>query len=605
MYETQIPDTETQAVPTKTRPLIARCYKYFCHPPTEAADAVRQQIELARDYYRASLDRCKSRRDQFRQRVEEIGDHVVRPLQEQLDQLVLEVVDLRKQKKQARAEARSRKVDTAEILAQIKAKEAEIDELRARLKEVRQARKTDPRWGEASTWNREQEKRDGIELRTEFGPRGRGLHFRNYLAVDAAVKTQLKKRLRDGSDFFYGCVGRWSTLVAGIGTSERIPVQQFMERGHSQIRLDPLPEGFWQRNHRQRRAVLRMQVGTKAAPAWAAFPILLDRPMPQDGLITEIRLIRDRGKRPGTHSWSAVFVVLEPVPEQRLYSREPVGIDVGWRLRKGGVRVAAVHVEGHDVELVLPDRIVSHFQHADGLRALVDDKHNEIRARLAQYWAEQAPPDWLREATANIALWRSTRHLAQVVHRWEHERYDGDEAAFAAASAWAETNGHLLEYAAGARRRATAQRNDTYRKWAARIAGLRRPIVIEDIDLGQISRRVEDGPEMPEAVRRIRHQVAPGLLLQAIQNAARHRGVPVLKEQAMGTSRISPCCDAELIIGDRTDLFRACSSCGAVWDQDYAAARILVRMGRERLRPETDPDGTGACRAPEGELVAA
>src|SRR5690606_30778465 len=117
-------------------------------------------------------------------------------------------------------------------------------------------------------------------------------------------------------------------------------------------------------------------------------------------------------------------------------------------------------------------------------------------------------------------------------------------------------------------------------------------------------RRVEDGPEMPEAVRRVRHVVAPGLLLQAIQNAARHRGVPVLKEQAMGTSRISPCCNAELIIGDRTDLFRTCSRCGAIWDQDYAAARILVRMGRNRLAPETDPDGTGAAQARQGQLVA-
>jgi hypothetical protein len=580
----------------KERPRIARCYKFFCLPPVEGAEAVRKQIELARDYYRASLTRCVARRDEFRRQVDEIGEDVVRPLQEELDRLILRVTGLRAEKREARAKARSKSADSAELQAQIRTTEDRIDELRRRLKEIRAARKSDGRWAEATASTRARASRDGVELRSHFGPHGLGLHFRTYLAVDAAVKAQENKRTKDGSDFVFGCVGHWNTIVAGIGTNDKIPVPDMLAKGHPQVRLDPLPPDFWQRSRRQRRAMLRMQVGTQKAPAWAAFPLLLDRPLPKDGMVAEIRVVRDRGKHVGTEAWSVIFVVLEPAPEEHLYSSTPVGIDIGWRLRPRGVRVAAVHVDGHDAELVLSyemadkdqfgrDRhgIVGHFQHADGLRGLLDAKHNEIRARLSAYWAEQPPPDWITQATANMALWRSTRHLAQLVDRWSHERYDGDETAHAAAAAWVEENAHIHDYANGARRRALAQRTDTYRKWAARIADLRRPIVVEDMDLRSLTARTEDEQELPQPVRRMRHQVAPGMLLQAIQNAARHRGVPVIKVQPANTSRVCPGCGGKLVVDDPGDLFRACAACGTIWDQDYAAARNLVARGEAYL----------------------
>lgn len=578
--------TTTQPNDTSTEPgRIARCYKYYCRAPTTGLAAYQGQISLARDYYRASLQLAEKRRAEFRRQVGEIGELVERPLQERLDGLVNANAQARQEKKTRRAQARSKKVDTADLDAQIKSNEAVIDELRRELKSLRQARKNDPRWDTAAAWFKEQTSLDGMALRAEYGPRGRGLHFRNYLAIDRAVQDQIRRRTKDGSPFNFHCVGRWNTIVAGIGTSEKISVPDFMASGHSQIRIDPLPEGFWDLSSSRRRTVLRMQVGTQKSPAWIEVPLLLDRPMPEDGLITEVRLIR-QPDRPRDR-WNAIFVVLEPAPHTTLATTSPVAIDVGWRLRPQGVRVAAIHHDGKDEELVLESQIrdgkdygiVSGFEHADGLRALIDVKHNEIRSRLQLYFAETTPPEWLLEATKTMALWHSTRHLARIVDRWASDRYDGDEPAFEAASAWSTTNTHLIDYATSARRRARNRRDDCYRKWAAQICAMRRPIVVEDIDLHEIAELDVDGDNLPQAVRRLRHRVAPGMLIQFIATAARHRGIPLLRVPAQNTSRTCPSCGGNLKVTDPTDLFRTCDGCGQIWDQDYAAARNLAAAG--------------------------
>jgi hypothetical protein len=74
-------------------------------------------------------------------------------------------------------------------------------------------------------------------------------------------------------------------------------------------------------------------------PVWFEIPVVIHRPLPQDGIIRSAALIRERLAL----SWRyrLILTVARANPPARVSGERPsVAIDIGWRVTPVGLRVA-------------------------------------------------------------------------------------------------------------------------------------------------------------------------------------------------------------------------------------------------------------------------
>jgi len=328
------------------------------------------------------------------------------------------------------------------------------------------------------------------------------------------------------------------------------------------------------------RCVLSLRIGSEGrAPIWATFKMVLHRPLPPSAMINDAWVQRSRiGTR---WRWEVCFSMRaeEFVSPARLPSHA-CGIDVGWRKLPSGDTRAAVLVgtDGIVEEITVPKVILDKLDHVESLRSIRDRNFDAANIAMQSAVAREGVPDWLREATEHLPLWKSTARLSDVVWRWGKQRYAGDDVDFAVLEGWRKQDRHLLQWEASERDRALGRRREHYRVTAARIAERYSTIKIEDLDLRDFQRLSEPGEdkhgqEKPQRGQRTR--VALSEFVAALKLAAANHGAALVKVPAPQTTSRCHVCGGPCEF-DRAELIHACEHCGAEWDQDENAARNIL-----------------------------
>lgn len=368
--------------------LPTRIYSFRCHPPTEGAEIVDMQMELARRYRnsRVRVDR------QRRERVED----ALLLLSPALDELETQIASTSAALIEARnsikvASSMSRKKIFPNGAAKAAATyNAELNRLYAVKRAIRKEVFASPAWEPFGEKFDERANELNRRLYWAIGRMGLSWSTRNFIATTvkrSGAPPQFSRR--DGSGHLYvqlqpkGGSGQGDERVTGESLSPR---DAFSEKG-TFLQIGPVPSEAWEKedleirryeiirlvkdetgHHRvmlvEGEAVLgleeakarakalgakygirrtkgkhlqhtmvKLRVGSKGrAPVWAVVPTMLHRPMPWDSKIKGVHLIR---WKIATHcEWHVQFVLARAIGWKKpdCAADGTVSIDVGWRV---------------------------------------------------------------------------------------------------------------------------------------------------------------------------------------------------------------------------------------------------------------------------------
>jgi hypothetical protein len=351
--------------------------------------------------------------------------------------------------------------------------------------------------------------------------------------------------------------------------------------------------------------VLAMQIGTESRggkKVWGRWPMILDRPIPDGARITECKIIM---RTEGPHRrWEAHLTLnMDAAPRREECGEGRIAMDVGWRLLGDELRVArAVADDGQTYELRLSARLIESLTKANSLRSIRDVNFANARLALLYWCGSVTMPAWLAETILRpddpakrwqaIGKWKNPRRLASLVERWRHARFAGDAQAFALFEAWRLQELHLWDWECSQRAQALAQRKQFYREFAAKLARRYGVLVLEKFDL----RRVVELPDLEstehsfETARSMRTIAAISELRNVLEHAFTVRGGTVRTRDATLTTHECPLCAAVTDFDAARHVRWTCASCGAQWDQDDSACRILLsRDARELAHEQAGP----------------
>lgn len=460
--------------------------------------------------------------------------------------------------------------EKAQIQDEIKALIAELRAVRQELKEAKKQVAADPK---IQAKIAEANRRAADEVKA--ARKESGLYWPTYTIVEEAVRSARQSKADPKFQKWDGS-GRLAVHIQNGLPTEKV------FGSDTRIRVEPVPPEAWESPSRStRRKLSRTRVwfrigSEKRDPVWAVLPMVMHRPLPEDGLVKRVFLVRERiGTR---YRYSVQFVVELPEEPKPELGPGTVAIDIGWRLMDDGLRVVYWYdSEGREGELRLPESLLVALQKPDDIRSIRDRNFNDAKAALAERLTGLELPAWLKERTAHLAQWRSVGRLAALAIEWRDKRFPGDEEAFTGLEEWRKRDKHLYEYEANLRDQAIMRRREIYRVFAANLRRRYNTVIMEKFDLRQVAEQpnAEEGPKERIRTRNLRVKAALSELRQAIVNA----GLRVVEVPAeYSTMRCHVCGHTEAFDAARW-LMHQCTRCGAVWDQDKNAAVNLLARG--------------------------
>jgi len=383
----------------------------------------------------------------------------------------------------------------------------------------------------------------------------------------------------------------------------------------TRLRIDPVDERAWLspiRGERRRlsRTVLHMRIGSGGKwgrdPVWASFPMVMHRPLPENGVIKWAVVKLDRvGPR---EEWSVhITVALPETGSPPAGGSGAVAVHLGWLQTDRGLRVASWMDETGDaghVYLGIGDRettdsdggrggVLSGIRKADGLGATRDKNLDAARCALVAWLRANGMPEWMRamtarrgsslpttaQAIAHLESWRSPGRLAGLALLWRRERFDGDAAAYSALKAWRYHDHHLWEWETSQRTGGIRRRREVFRCFAAKLAATYSTVILDDTNYSVIARR-----QAPEArgdaqqARANRQTACVSELRRVLVNAFAGRGGEVTTVPAMNLTLTCPECGVA-DPGNRDDARHmvACAAGHMESEQDKAALLNMLR----------------------------
>ncbi len=434
-----------------------------------------------------------------------------------------------------------------------------------------------------------------------------GTYLLTQKAVEAAFapapKGKPPKADPTEKDGFYG-EGRLGVQL------HRLSVAELLSGSNARIALrmsDRLPKGA---KAQQRYGTLRMEVGRGGH--CVEFPVKLYRPLPPDGIITQAWIRAARLGPRTEYTFQCVIETAAWIKEGPIKGSGTVAVDTGWRVMDdNGLRVAYwVDDHGRHGDIRVPQRVRSAVDYADSLRGIADTHFNaackEVRAWMAMH--PQHVPVWLRNATTTIAHWRSHGDLIRVARRlasdhglWREWRVDRKAAGLDLFASYAETgewlgrkfgavhpvvqlgvyletwrrkDRHLYDWETRERTYAQNARRDLFRK-VAQVARQYEHVLVEEIDLPKFSRNAS--PEEKAAqdwLHRTLRIAAPGDLAARIMEACKGRAEKVAAVN--NTRKCHKCGHVNAAWEHQEERVQTCAGCGAVWDQDENACRVML-----------------------------
>lgn len=423
-----------------------------------------------------------------------------------------------------------------------------------------------------------------------------GLWWGNY---DDVVKSYTVARRRPGELRFHS----WYRVTGKVSVRYQtgLPLETAYAETDTRFQLRPMPDGYtWttSRDKRLARTAARVRIGSDGrAPRWLELQLTQHRPIPAGSIIRQVAVTRELiGNQP---RWWLIIVVDEPEVIRAVPAGPTIAVNLGWRVRPDGLRVAFWRTsQGQDGEVVLPNAWRDHLRKTEAIQADRSTAFNVARDRLVGWLASTTPlPAWLSEATENLPLWRSSERLARLVRRWADERFAGDETIYAPLAAWRTRERHLQEYASHARDQLLATRLMQYRRVAATLVRQAGQIRLHAFDLRPIAALGPEGhgSDLPAAVRRNRQQAAVSLLRLALVNACQREGVPLLViPEGERITQTCWACRTSQNFDAAVHLEWTCTSCGERWDQDRNATRVMLQWQPQPGTPAEKEEGLRA-----------
>ncbi|NOZ67979.1 MAG: transposase [Deferribacteres bacterium] len=372
-----------------------------------------------------------------------------------------------------------------------------------------------------------------------------------------------------------------------VFTSGGIPAEKIFTDNPRQkrIRITPISRDIYQ--DRQRGIISQREMKRKArtealitlAGLQMRFRTILHRPVPEGSILKKAVIKRIRTGR-YNYRWTLSLTVEVPpddsMPAGQAPAGKTAGLDVGYRMIDGRLRVGYLAGDAGQMEIYLPGRIMERFIHVQELQQKSDALLEEMKARLVEMLPEGLPA----ELKAN---WHMARHgrLRKII-RWLADN-SPEHIALRELRKWERQDAAIQNEKEGLRRRAIRQRQWFYYNLAHRLAGEYGTLVIESLKPGDLQRKtqLDDDRTLPRRASFYRGIAAVGALLDIIQDVGRRKGMTVHKVDPAYTTLTCHVCGHVVEPVDRASLLWCCDGCGSEWDQDYNAAYNLYMSGRE------------------------
>ncbi|HWQ15009.1 MAG TPA: hypothetical protein VNL77_19580 [Roseiflexaceae bacterium] len=478
---------------------MVRNYRYQLLPPLAGADIVDRQLLLATRYAHTLVYLEHVRRFQVRRLY---TAHGLRALEEQIAAIEQAIGERR------RAIKTKASLDAARDREWIRGQLTALKALRAEHRERRRQLREDPAIREAFAAI------DEAHHAALLAERARsGLYWGTYLLVEQAHEQRRRAPALRAPD-------TWTQL--GVQVQHGMPVPELLEGEDSRLRLTPAEPVPGRRGRPCPRLWCRVQSDENRAPIWAVWPIVWYRPIPEDGRIMWVRIVR---RMVGFHPrWEAVFTVRLPDVPARPTGDRALALDLHWCRTTDGRILAgtwATTDEPTNHPLVLPSAVRGRWDEADRLRSHRDQHMNELRETVSALLERDPPSPLLAERLKHYAQWRSPERWHSLWRWWLRHQPSELPALWQALDAWHKRDRHLGVWESATRRRGSLHRLDVYRAWAKQMAARYDVLVVEDYDLRRLREKPTPESEEPDIqVARRQHMLAsPGELRLAVMAA--------------------------------------------------------------------------------------
>lgn len=329
---------------------------------------------------------------------------------------------------------------------------------------------------------------------------------------------------------------------------------------------------------RLRRAQIRIgSEGRAKLPVWADLHVLVHRPLPR-GRIAQAWA--QRHFVGGRAHWEVVIAVeLDETTVMAAPARRPatiegaVSIDIGWRRREDGVRVAYwLGTDGAEGEVVIPELVEQRKGKSDELRSIRDQRQNLIKAVLRD--ARDANlGTWLAVALAHVDLWKRPGHFVRLERAWRDQRLLGDAGAYALLVEYLKKDRHLHAWQGNNLAKMERQIRGRLDAWAHDLCSRYTQVVIEAFSLTAVK---EGAGVVGQIAARSIQQFAPGEIRRALKQAAPRYGAKIVEIAAAYTTITCAWCQHRRVYTAPEQLVLTCDACGESEDQDRTACRNLL-----------------------------
>ena len=391
---------------------------------------------------------------------------------------------------------------------------------------------------------------------------------------------------------------------------------------------------------------VQFRIGTQSdrSPRFARLFVLMHREIPSGWEVAWAKI--HRRQIASRHRWELHVTATAPVgaaarpdPAGDRPRAVACGVDIGWRLVDGGVRIARwCGTDGRSGETIISDRILGADRKSDDLRAIRDRVKNEEKEALLTFRAsiiakrerrqsptsvysvdlaaifEGADPfssdtDWFVETSASMHLWLRTSRFVRLARLWSSARFLGDAAAFDRLQAWLRQDRHLWDWEAFGRAKRQRRVDAIIRDLAVRLGREYERIGVEAPFVGRIVKKPTRCEACRELARRC-DECAGNERLRRLASTRVPHAAPARTRQEIkifGTSN-----GAEVVECDPAYTTRTCSGCGYVRDDVLDWSPLTIRCSLCDLSEDQDVTAalnlarlaSGAVRSGDGKLLA-